>query len=228
MTDSGRHRAVSRRIVPVGSIVTITVLVLLGVFFQARSQSGQPSVKAVQLLVAPTQTSSALAPAPSSIPGVLPTSVSTTAGVTKSQPVRLTIPSIGVNTALQPLGLEADGSLQPPSQWGVAGWYAKGIYPGQVGPAVIAGHIDSINGPAVFYRLRELGVGDRVNVTEQNGSVLAFVVDGVQSFPKKQFPAAAVYGPSPYPLLRLITCTGDFDWATHNYLDNLVVTAHLV
>jgi sortase (surface protein transpeptidase) len=117
--------------------------------------------------------------------------------------------------------------LEPPSQWGVAGWYADGVYPGQLGPAVIAGHIDSINGPAVFYRLHDLAPGARVQVTEKNGTVLTFVVDSLQSFPKNQFPSKAVYGPSPYPVLRLITCTGDFDWATHNYLDNLVVSAHL-
>jgi sortase (surface protein transpeptidase) len=126
------------------------------------------------------------------------------------------------------LALQRDGTLQSPSSWNVAGWYAGGIKPGQIGPAVIAGHIDSTNGPAVFYRLDKLAIGAQAVVTEQGGAVLTFVVDDVQSFAKDKFPADAVYGPTPYPELRLITCTGDFDYKTHNYLSNLVVSAHLV
>ena len=111
----------------------------------------------------------------------------------------------------------ADGTLQSPSSWGIAGWYADGIKPGQIGPAVIAGHIDSTKGPAVFYRLNKLTIGSLAKVTEQDGQVLTFVVDDLQTYPKSGFPAAAVYGPTPYPELRLITCTGDFDNSTHNY-----------
>jgi sortase (surface protein transpeptidase) len=143
-------------------------------------------------------------------------------------PVRLTVPSIGIDTSLQQLALLANGTLQPPSSWNVAGWYAAGVKPGEVGPAVIAGHIDSTSGPAVFYRLDRLAIGAQAQVVEQNGTTLTFVVDDVQSFPKDSFPTQAVYGPTPYPELRLITCTGDFDYKTHNYLSNLVVTAHLV
>lgn len=144
-----------------------------------------------------------------------------------SPPAQLAVPAIGVHTALQPLGLLLGGSLQSPSHWNEAGWYAGGVIPGQLGPAVIAGHIDSVSGPAVFYRLRELRPGDTVLVTQSDGHLLHFVVDGTQIYPKDNFPTAAVYGPTPIPVLRLITCTGEFDWRTHNYLDNLVVSAHL-
>jgi sortase (surface protein transpeptidase) len=142
--------------------------------------------------------------------------------------VRLTIKSIGVNTALQPLGRLTDGSLESPSEWQRAGWYADGVIPGAVGPAVIAGHIDSIAGPAVFYRLGELRPGVRLRVTDHDGRVLTFVVDNLRRYPKAHFPTEAVYGPTPDPQLRLVTCTGEFDPAAGSYLDNLVVSAHLV
>jgi Sortase domain len=146
--------------------------------------------------------------------------------VQASVPVQLRIPSIGVDTALQDLGLQPDGSLEVPSQWEMAGWFRGGVRPGDAGPAVIAGHVDSRSGPAVFYRLRELHAGDAVLVTRADRSVVRFVVDDVARYRKDTFPAATVYGPQPVPMLRLITCTGDFDWSTHNYLDNLVVSAH--
>lgn len=146
---------------------------------------------------------------------------------TASPPVSISIPAIGVQSPLQALGLLRDGSLQPPSRWEEAGWYARGVVPGSTGPAVIAGHVDSVSGPAVFFRLRELRVGDQVRVTRRDHRVLTFVVDDVQSYPKAVFPTQAVYGPTPLPVLRLVTCTGDFDYRAHSYLDNLVVSAHL-
>ena len=142
-------------------------------------------------------------------------------------PVRLLIPAIGVNSGLEPLGLLPDDTLEPPHEWGVAGWYADGIRPGDPGPAVIAGHVDSRNGPAVFFRLRELHAGAITIVRTSDGRALRFVVDSVRQYPKATFPTALVYGPTPLPELRLVTCTGDFDWAARSYLDNLVVSARL-
>jgi hypothetical protein len=144
-----------------------------------------------------------------------------------SVPIRLRIPAIGVDTALQPLGLRADGTLQPPSAWQTAGWYDDGVTPGEPGPAVVAGHVDSISGPAVFYRLRQLRPGDLAVVQRRDGRMLTFVADTVAIYPKSAFPTAAVYGPTPLPVLRLVTCTGDFDWQAHTYLDNLVVSFHV-
>jgi hypothetical protein len=149
------------------------------------------------------------------------------AALRPSAPVRLRIPAIGVNTALQPLGLRADGALQPPSAWQTAGWYGGGVTPGYPGPAVIVGHVDSISGPAVFYRLRHLRPGDLAVMQRRDGRTLTFVIDTLAIYPKSAFPTAAVYGPTPLPTLRLVTCTGDFDWNTHSYLDNLVISAHL-
>ena len=92
---------------------------------------------------------------------------------------------------------------------------------------MIAWHVDSISGPAVFYRLRQLRPGDLAVVQRRDGRLLTFVVDSLAVYPKVAFPTADVYGPAPVPTLRLVTCTGDFDWQTHTYLDNLVVSAHL-
>jgi sortase (surface protein transpeptidase) len=145
-----------------------------------------------------------------------------------SPPVRLAIPAIGVETPLIRLGLEPDRSMEVPGDFDLAGWFAEGPAPGQPGPAVIAGHVDSRTGPAVFYRLRELRAGDQIHVTRADGARLRFVVDSKQSFAKAGFPTDAVFGPTPAAELRLVTCAGTFDQARHSYRDNLVVFARLV
>jgi len=144
-----------------------------------------------------------------------------------SPPVRLTIPAIRVATPLVRLGRERDGSMQVPADFARAGWFAEGLTPGQVGPAVIAGHVDSKTGPAVFFRLRELRPGDTVQVERADGARLRFVVEQARSFPKATFPTAEVFGPAPWAALRLVTCGGDFDRARGSYRDNLVVFARL-
>ena len=144
-----------------------------------------------------------------------------------SVPVRLVIPEIGVATRLVRLGLEPDGGMQVPGDFGDAGWFAGGPVPGEVGPAVIAGHVDSKTGPAVFYRLRELRPGQAVLVERADGARLRFLVEQARSYPKAGFPTAAVFGPVPSAALRLVTCTGDFDRARGSYRDNLVVFARL-
>ncbi len=149
------------------------------------------------------------------------------APVAPGVPVEVTIPAIGVHSALQPLGLLPDGSLESPSQWQRAGWYDRGVRPGAVGPAVIVGHVDSVNGPAVFFRLRQVHPGAEVVVVDAKGVSRRFTVTGIRSYPKDTFPTAVVYAPTPLPELRLITCTGDFDQAAHSYLNNLVVSAVL-
>jgi Sortase domain len=144
-----------------------------------------------------------------------------------SPPARLAIPAIGVATPLVRLGLEADGGMAVPADFGRAGWFTGGPAPGQVGPSVIAGHVDSRTGPAVFYRLRELRPGQGILVERADGRRLRFVVEQARSYPKDQFPTAAVFGPVPEAGLRLITCAGDFDRARGSYRDNLVVFARL-
>jgi len=140
-------------------------------------------------------------------------------------PEALTIPEIGVRTRLVTLGLSAQGIVQVPPTTSVAGWYTHSPRPGAVGPAIILGHIDSYQGPGVFFRLPELQSGDPIYVRRSDGSTVEFLVTSVQTYLKAHFPTEAVYGPTPDAELRLITCGGVFDAATSHYLSNIVVYA---
>jgi sortase (surface protein transpeptidase) len=145
-----------------------------------------------------------------------------------SPPVRLEIPAIGVSSALVRLGLDPDGSMQVPGDFQLAGWFTGGPQPGQLGPAVIAGHVDSRTGPAVFHRLRELRPGDQIRVVRADRLVVGFQVESLASYPKQSLPGDEVYGPTTAPSLRLITCAGTFDRARGSYRDNLVVSARII
>jgi Sortase domain len=145
-------------------------------------------------------------------------------------PVRLEIARIEVSTTLQRLGKNTHGGVDVPSgprKWEEAGWYAGGTRPGDPGSAVILGHVDSTSGPAVFYRLRELRRGDRVEVVRADASRVGFVVQRVERYPKRRFPTADVYYPTLTPMLRLVTCGGAFDRSWGHYLDNVIVFATL-
>ena len=147
-------------------------------------------------------------------------------------PTRLEIPAIGVRSPLLHLGQAADGTMavpQPGPHYDEAGWYRYSPQPGTLGPAVIAGHVDSAKGgPSVFYRLGSLRRGDLVLVTRADGTTARFSVDAVASYPKDRFPTALVYGDTTGPELRLITCGGAFDRSSGHYLANTVVSAHLI
>jgi sortase (surface protein transpeptidase) len=145
-----------------------------------------------------------------------------------SPPVRLEIPAIGVSSRLVRLGLNSDGSMQVPGDFQRAGWFTGGPQPGQLGPAVVAGHVDSRTGPAVFYRLNELRPGDRIRVVRADRRVVEFQVESLASYPKQALPGDQVYGATTAPSLRLITCAGTFDRARRSYRDNLVVSALVV
>jgi sortase (surface protein transpeptidase) len=141
------------------------------------------------------------------------------------EPVRLRIPAVGVSTRLVRLGIARDGTMEVPTDFSVAGWLAAGPAPGERGPAVIAGHVDGVDGPAVFYRIRALRPGDAVEVVQRDGDVVRFVVRTVVHVRKEDFPTDQVYGPAPGPVLRLITCSGDIDPSTGHYTDDTVVYA---
>jgi sortase (surface protein transpeptidase) len=147
----------------------------------------------------------------------------------RSVPVRLTIESIGVDAPVAELGLNPDGTLEDPplDDPNLVGWYALGASPGEAGPAVLTGHLDTRSGPSVFARLNELRPDDLVHVARADGSQPVFVVDRVEQVPKEDFPTDQVYGPSDRPELRLVTCAGDFDPASGHYSDSLVVYAVL-
>lgn len=144
-----------------------------------------------------------------------------------SAPVGLDIPRIGVHSRdIVGLGYQEDGSIEVPRNPASPGWFTPGPSPGQYGPAVIAGHVDSSTGPAVFYRLGELRAGDRITVAREDGTAATFTVDRVKAVEKDAFPTREVYGATNRAELRLITCSGEYD-QQDGYLGNTIVFAHL-
>lgn len=147
---------------------------------------------------------------------------------TRSAPTRLEIPAINLDTTfVSPLGLLPDQTISVPDSYTKVGWYSGGSTPGENGPAVILGHVDSKEGPAVFYSLGQLKQGDEIKVTRDDGTTATFVVTKLQRYPQVNFPTLEVYGPTDSPTLRLVTCTGTFDRGEQKYSHNLVVYASL-
>ncbi|MFI6374796.1 class F sortase [Streptomyces sp. NPDC050546] len=145
-----------------------------------------------------------------------------------SPPDRIRIPAIRVNAPLTGLGLTKTGSLDaPPATRGnLAGWYEAGTTPGERGTAIVAGHVDNADGPAVFYGLGALTKGSTIEVDRRDGTVAVFTVDAVEAYAAKDFPDERVYGPARRPELRVITCGGGYSRAA-GYQGNVVVFAHL-
>ena len=145
-----------------------------------------------------------------------------------SVPVRLRIPTISLNAPLVELGLDPSGQLQVPNNHNrnLAGWYSGGVAPGAAGNAIIDGHVDTMQGPAVFFLLGALHKGDTIEVDRKDGRAALFAVDAIEVYAKDAFPSARVYGPTADPELRLITCGGGYTVKT-GYLGNVVLYAHL-
>jgi sortase (surface protein transpeptidase) len=146
-----------------------------------------------------------------------------------SRPVQIEIPKLDVNAPVMRLGLAANHTVAVPplANHNLAGWYDGSVTPGQKGTSVILGHVDSFTGISVFFYIKTLRRGNQIKVMRANGSEAIFTVDGVQKVVKAAFPTDDVYGQVRYPGLRLITCGGQFDTTTRQYLDDIVVYAHL-
>lgn len=199
------------------AVAVFAVVGLTGAGAAAAALTGHDSSQAAMssarpLLVVP--------PAPASA-----RSTSAAPVIASARPVRLRIPAIGVDAGLEQLATDAHHVLQPPRDAAKAGWYVASAVPGDLGPSVIAGHVDSARGPAVFWRLRELGAGDRISVAISDGRTVAYRVVSVRRYPRDQFPTEDVYGPTPDTALRLITCGGTYDRRARHYRDNVVVFA---
>jgi LPXTG-site transpeptidase (sortase) family protein len=145
----------------------------------------------------------------------------------RSAPVRVRVPAIGVSSGLMRLGLLDDGSLEVPPGAFPAGWYTGAPTPGELGPAIIAGHVQYNEDVGVFRHLSDVQPGDRVVVARSNGSAAVFQVTRVEQYAKSAFPTRAVYGNIDHAGLRLITC-GGLNTQTDHYDDNTVVFADLV
>ena len=204
--------ATDRRVA--AGLASLTLALVLGACGEPPPPRPEASPPATPLTTAAPPTTTARAATPPSTRRPRP-----------SPPVRVEIPAIGVSSRLIRLGLNADGTMEVPRDYDLAGWFTGGAMPGEDGPAVISGHVDSKSGPAVFYRLRDLRRGDAVRVRRADGRWLAFEVTGSARYAKAEFPTEAVFGPVTGPVLRVITCGGAFDRASGHYLDNVVVTA---
>ncbi len=160
-------------------------------------------------------------------PPAAPTAQADALVLPHSDPVTLTIPRISATSSLLPLGLNTDGTVEvPPAATPMqAGWYRFGPAPGDPGRAVILGHVDGAHSPGVFYRLRQLRPGDDIVISRRDSRNAHFRVQRVDEVPKDRFPTENVYGWSPHPELRLISCGGTFDRAAHSYRDNIIVSA---
>jgi hypothetical protein len=156
------------------------------------------------------------------------TAVPAPAVVARSVPVAVRIPAIGLAVWLTQLGLNTNGTVEVPTSVQVPGWFSPGPSPGQVGSAVILGHVDSYKGPGVFFQLRTLQPGNRIEVNLADGVIATFKVTSVAMYQKTQFPDQEVYDSTGSSDLQLVTCGGAFDSQTGHYLSNIVVYSSFV
>ena len=126
------------------------------------------------------------------------------------------------------LGLDENKEIEVPESYTEVGWYTYGPTPGEMGPSIVIGHVDSKTGPAVLYSLGKLAPGDRFTVTREDGSLALFEVDKLERYYQKDFPTQLVYGDIDHAGIRLITCSGEYDREAQRYDKNLVVYGHLV
>ncbi|MFF4429407.1 class F sortase [Streptomyces sp. NPDC001513] len=145
----------------------------------------------------------------------------------RSEPQKITIPSLGLSSSLETLQQNADGTMQTPKDPALAGWYEPGPTPGSQGPAVIAGHVTWNGASAVFEKLKTMKAGDTIKVARRDGKTVTFTVDRVAEYPKAEFPTLEVYKNLDHAGLRLVTCGGDFDPKKHYYDSNVVVFARM-
>lgn len=191
-----------------------------------------------QALDAPMRTAPLPARVPASVPASVPAAHSVPPpspapapgpALPHSPPTRLRIPQIHVDAPFSGLTLDSAGALNapPPNDRNLVGWYQDGAAPGEIGTSVVAGHVDTKTGPAVFLLLSTLQPGNTVDITRADRTVATFSVDSVQAFPKDHFPDQLVYADAPDAQLRLITCGGAYDRNRQDYVENVVVFAHL-
>ena len=193
---------------------------------QADTTPATPAVEANFPSIAPSKAPSS---APSISPWVAPGAGALPPGRPSGiDPAFVDIPAIGTVSTIERLGTLLDGRLETPNDFMKVGWWSGGVVPGEKGPAVLAGHLDSVQGPAIFARLSQLKPDDLIRIARKDGVVLTFSVTRIDRYPKDRFPATSVYGPTDEPELRLITCAGTFDRSVHSYDDNTVVYARLV
>ncbi|MET9800455.1 class F sortase [Streptomyces sp. NPDC006368] len=186
----------------------------------AHSDNPLPRQRPASVASAPASPAPALTKKPPAATGL---------ALPRSLPTRLTIPQIAVDAPFTPLSLDASRQLEvpPAGDKNLVGWFEGGVTPGEIGSAIVVGHLDTSSGPAVFAYLDSLQAGSTVHITRQDKSVATFEVDSVETYRKADFPSDRVYADTPSPQLRLITCGGSYDRRAKAYDANVVVFAHL-
>lgn len=221
-------------------LVALAGIASVAIALNAQEQAPSPSAAAAIGVAStseqtqsaqPTQsTPSGAQPAPDTSAAPVPSPVAVPLSLPAATPTHLDVPAIGISTDLLQLGTNADGTAQVPplGKDSLAGWYDGSPTPGQLGPSVIFGHVDSkAYGPGVFFKLGALTPGEQISVTRADGTVAVFNIDKVVQYPKDQFPTIDVYGNTTNAALRLVTCGGQFDYSTRSYEDNIVAYATL-
>ncbi len=230
-----RARLRSRLYFALGAVSLASTVVLTGADFAespappqpAAAQGVIPSASGAVPVSVPPPRDSQPGPAPASTPPAAP-APAVPLTLPASPPVSVRAATVGMQSPLVQVGLNPDGTIEVPVAYDTAAWYRLGPIPGSLGPAVIVGHVDSYQGPGVFFTLGAMRPGAIIDVTRVDATVAHFRVDAVNSYPKNHFPTAAVYGPIDYAGLRVITCGGVFDQTTRSYESNTVVFASLV
>lgn len=148
--------------------------------------------------------------------------------LSESDPVRLRIPDIFIDTNFVPLGLQDNGEIEIPEGYTEVGWYTYGPTPGEIGPSVVLGHVDSYQGPGVFLFLGQLKEGSVVYIDREDGTTATFRVTALERYNRDEFPTEKVYGNLDYAGIRLITCSGTYNRDTLEYDRVLVVYGELV
>jgi len=230
-----RARLRSRLYFALGAVSLASTVVLTGADFAespappqpAAAQGVIPSASGAVPVSVPPPRDSQPGPAPASTPPAAP-APAVPLTLPASPPVSVRAATVGMQSPLVQVGLNPDGTIEVPVAYDTAAWYRLGPIPGSLGPAVIVGHVDSYQGPGVFFTLGAMRPGAIIDFTRVDATVAHFRVDAVNSYPKNHFPTAAVYGPIDYAGLRVITCGGVFDQTTRSYESNTVVFASLV
>lgn len=210
-----------------GRRVAVCLVAALGLLVGCSSGGTPAETGATAGASAELVTRGAESPPPAAAPAPAPTPAPVVA-MAASVPLRVEVPTIAVDSELMALGLLADGTLEVPPGAFPAGWFTGAPTPGEIGPAVIAGHIDWVTGPGVFHQLAALEVGAEIRVSRTDGSVAVFRTTQVTRYPKDAFPTDLVYGNIDHAGLRLISCGGAFNTGTGHYEDNIVAFAELV
>ena len=148
--------------------------------------------------------------------------------LSRSMPTHISIPELGIEAEFEaPVGVSSTGELEVPEGFDTVAWYEYGPTPGEKGPAVVLGHVDSYVGPEIFHQLWRLKPGDEIEILREDGKVAVFEVLSSKEYPQSQFPFEEVYGDIDHAGLRLITCSGSYDHGAMRYSHNLIVFAAL-